>query len=194
MTAPISASFLERKLRAITGAQGSSILRTVGDLAGIVVVESDRPEYAFAGGEFYFGASMQRDPAAGQFAHIALLNPADSGVIVIVELAGHNGPQATYGLSVESAITKTTAGTRTRRDTRIPATGSPAAAQLWSWEAAAPLALGPYDIGAPSPNQYREPVILVAGNCFVIESNATDTLMNTKWSWRERAIEGGQLG
>jgi len=54
------------------------------ELAGAIILENDRPEAKVLGGEFIWGCQASYD-AGDEVSSIHLLNPADSGVIAIVE-------------------------------------------------------------------------------------------------------------
>lgn len=86
MSRPISASYLERKLRAIVGVQGSNPLPDLDDVGkGLIVLEGDRPEWRLPGGEYLWG--IERSPAAGgagTFGYVAVRVPLAAGVISVV--------------------------------------------------------------------------------------------------------------
>lgn len=83
---PISAAYLERKLRALAGLSGSLALATLDDLRGFVQLEVDRPEWRLAAGDRLTYWAAQQAQAVGEFAYIGLRNPVDSGVLAVVEL------------------------------------------------------------------------------------------------------------
>lgn len=82
---PISAAYLERKLRAVSGVQGSNPLPDLAQLAGLVTLEADRPEWAFPANEFFYSRGLEAVAGVGEFSYVTLENPAQSGVLVIVE-------------------------------------------------------------------------------------------------------------
>lgn len=81
----ISAAYLERKLRALSGVQGGNPLEELRDLNGLVVLENDRPEWSFPANELLGFVRVAAGAIAGQFSFAALVNRPDSGVLVIVE-------------------------------------------------------------------------------------------------------------
>lgn len=84
MSRPISAAYLERKLRAISGVQGSNPLPDLVDLMGLVVLEQDRPEWAAAGGEYLAVWHGEQTPVVGEFQYVGVRNPPDSGRLVVI--------------------------------------------------------------------------------------------------------------
>lgn len=85
MSRAISASYLERKLRAIVGAQGSNLLPDLEDVKGLLVLENDRPEWAFPANEMLGVRGFEAPPVVGQISFVIIENPDDSGVLAIVE-------------------------------------------------------------------------------------------------------------
>lgn len=85
MPRPISAAYLERKLRAITGLKGDNPLPELADLAGLLTLENDRPEWAIAGNELLGIRGFDAAAGVAQFSFAIIENPDLSGVITIVE-------------------------------------------------------------------------------------------------------------
>lgn len=84
MSRLISAAYLERKLRAITGVEQGNPLPDLESLQGLVTLETDRPEWGLAGGETHWAFALTVGAIVGEFGYIGLFNPRDSGVIGIV--------------------------------------------------------------------------------------------------------------
>lgn len=108
MPREINAARLERKLRSILGAAGSNILGDLDDASrGLVVLESDRPEWAFGGGEVLTMGQGQIAPEVAARGRVVLLNPANSGVLIVIEqvIALVGGGALVYaGLDFRAAV------------------------------------------------------------------------------------------
>lgn len=85
MSRPISAAYLERKLRAILGVQGANPLPDLVDVNGLLVLESDRPEWSIASGELLWGIARSVGPVVGQQSFVGVHVPANRGIVSIVE-------------------------------------------------------------------------------------------------------------
>lgn len=81
----LSAAYFERKLRAILGLTGSNPIPGLADVAGLLVVENDRIEWALAGGELYGAVQGGQASVAGENSYVGIANPTESGVIGVVE-------------------------------------------------------------------------------------------------------------
>jgi len=199
MSRPISASYLERKLRAATGVQGENPLPDLSDVRGLITLENDRPEwFKAAGEELYTGLGSV--VAAAQFAVARLRNPVGSGIIVVVELIeiastvgftdririGYLNTDLATGLNVKSirdtrgrsAGTQTGSGALMSRDVGA---ADPGAGQI----------IREMTIGVNTGDRYEKVIILGEGTFVEVASTAaiTGTLM-ANFSWRERALEG----
>lgn len=85
MHRPLSAAYLERKLRAITGVQGANPLPDLADLQGMMVIENDRLEWRLPGGEFLWTVSrFVAAGGAGTFGYVAARVPLGAGVVSVV--------------------------------------------------------------------------------------------------------------
>lgn len=85
MSRPISAAYLERKLRAILGVQGSNPLPDLSDALGLITLENDRPEWALPGGERLLAQQSGVAAFAGELSWVGVAVPRNGGVITIVE-------------------------------------------------------------------------------------------------------------
>lgn len=86
MPREISAAYLERKLRAIVGVQGSNPLPDLSDVStGLVVLESDRIEWGRAGGESYWATGLNAPASLNERSFVTIENPLGSGTLVVVE-------------------------------------------------------------------------------------------------------------
>lgn len=197
MSRPISAAYLERKLRAITGVAGSNPLPDLEALAGLLTLESDRPEWLLAGGELYgWGREIQAAVAA-QFSWVALVNPAGSGVLAVVEALQSI---LTISTSVELFVNydivtsplpgSLGGGTGRPRDTR--AIGQNLACSTEFGASAAAVGDGPgWVVNAGIAAHYAGgPWVLGPGSALIARTVALNTAAACVWHWRERPLEG----
>jgi len=56
-----------------------------GDVAAVLVLENDRPEWAFLAGEMLCAATTQSGPVAAQISQCQIFNPANSSVLLVLE-------------------------------------------------------------------------------------------------------------
>lgn len=125
---PVSAARLERKLRAIVGAQGSNLLPSLDEVVGLITLEHDRPEWAAAGGEKLASfANFFAAGGVGAGARVLLRNMPASGELGVLEwCTGVDGADPTNGLigcewwnPVTDPITNYVLTGATARDRRV---------------------------------------------------------------------------
>lgn len=201
MSRPISAAYLERKLRAIVGVAGSNPLPDLEDVKGLLVLETDRPEWYKAGGEELYGGVCNVPLAAANTSAAQLNNPLGSGVIVVVSrvIISHG---AAGGITVKIGLTSpnlavNVSGVRSVVDTRgrLPGTQTNGAALMFTQNTTVGDPTGGANITqtfllANTPLQLEEPIILGPdSSLFVVNGVVNDPLI-ASWWWRERPIEG----
>lgn len=220
MSRPISAAYLERKLRAITGVMGDNPLPSLEALAGFLILENDRPEWMFPANEMLGASGAFSAQAIGNFSYIAITNPVGSGVLSIIEEA-HVSPNAaggatnTWALLIEIAAADGTLGAIpgavgtsrfTPRDTRLiqPNNLTPLVTTMTFGNAANPFLNAPNGVtsittgitvngssGTQQNDQVCIPFILKPGSRLWIVGQVVNTQIDAWASNRERAIEGG---
>jgi hypothetical protein len=201
---PISASHLERKLRSIVGVQGDNPLPDLADvIAGLVVLESDRPEWGFPGGEVRASGLVTFNAVAGNTNSAMLHNPSTSGVLVIIEdvIASYPAVAATTRL-FESFIADGAdfatpfAANVVNRDTRgIKAIGDSVAALLSGVSQVAPAGSGRQfgQVHVPAggfSHVWPGPTMLAPGTGIMLDEGVVNMAVNWTFSWRERPLEG----
>lgn len=207
MSRPISAGYLERKLRAITGVMGDNPLPDLTDLEGMIVVENDRAEWAIAGNELL--GIRGWDTGAGvaaQFAFAIVENPDNSGVITIAKLRSELATSWTVNLEIGGPLSAAPGGMTNvpflPRDLRLfkaIAAPSPFATHLRDGgHAVTPMA------GVPANNQLLTQVIFGGAGTLQTEDEwilppssrlwLQSTIVNVQIAGyvtiRERALEG----
>lgn len=195
----LNASYLERKLRAI-GLAGSAPLEDLKDLQGLLVLESDRPEWAKPAGEMLAGAALGFTAVAAQQTAVELRNPPNSGIVIIVEsvlIAASAATIMRLWLSLGVGDLPTSgAGSRIARDTRgLLTIGDGVGAVLSSDQAAAPAVGGRTLVnvraGADATVELvRAPIILGPGSQLFAEETTVNVGAGYTLSWRERPLDG----
>jgi len=201
MSRPISASYLERKLRSIADIKGDNPLPDVESLKGLLVLESDRPEWGYAGGEVRASGLVQFAPNAANTNSAQLRNPIGSGVLVIVEHVVVSYPAVAAvtrlweAFSVADFATLFTANV-VNRDTRGLATvGDAVAAILSGVSQVAPAGSGRQfgQVQVPAGgffDVWPGPTMLYPGTAIMLDEGTLNMAVNFNFSWRERPIEG----
>jgi len=204
---PVSVSRFERKLRAITGASGSQLLRGVADhVSGLIVLESDRPEWAAAGDEMHAESGIiVAAGGAGTFAYAGVRNRQGTNTIVVLErvlIGSVNAIQTYYDFTLD-AVDAT--NVFFARDFRLLTQAGPtprnAAAQLVSGAAAAAggeAATAAYGIFLPGsagvPYEAKIGVILPPATGLTFYSGTANTGFTIVFFTREIPMEGGAFG
>lgn len=208
---PISAAYLERKLRAILGLSGGNPIPTLPDVRGFITLENDRPEWALAANEllmmFHAGAAQ----AVGELAYIAFTNPTGSGVLAIFEelrsmtvpgTGGATNPWAVhYDLAATALAGVLSTSTGSARDMRLIPAGSSSGnfgaivTQVGNdvTPSATATRVHPVLSGATNGQQadvYQHPIILPPGRRIILIAEAVNTVIAAGATWRERAVEG----
>jgi hypothetical protein len=197
---PISASYLERKLRAIVGVSGDNPLPDLEDIKGLLVLESDRPEWAIAGGEQLYGGTVNQPLVAANVSAAELRNPANSGVILVVSrvitsLSAAGGQTLKIGFGTATLATQF--NTKSTVDTRRGDAGTQTnSAATMSGQATTPgdptggqiilQTLAP----ANTPVYWETPIILAPNSSLYVVSGVVNQTLIAAFSWRERPVEG----
>lgn len=163
------------------------------DIFPCLVLESDRPEWAQLGGVRLCGARRTDAAVAGQYSHVALRNPTDSGVIVVVRsVCIHSGSTAysTLGIRAQATLDATTAGFA--RDSRWSTAGAFSSKAVVGDYTAAVQQTGAViwmvASTASTPNQTRLDVVLSPGFELLCTGNAVNVQQSCAFEWYERPI------
>lgn len=203
MSRPISAAYLERKLRSITDIKGDNPLPDLDALQGLVVLESDRPEWGFAGGEVRVSGLVQFAANAANTNSAMLHNPLGSGVLVIVESVKVSYPAVAAVTRLWEAFIANGADFATsfqanvvNRDTRgLASVGDAVAALLSGVSQVAPAGSGRQfgQVAVPAGGFFEVwpgPTMLAPGTGIMLDEGVINVAANFNFSWRERPIEG----
>jgi hypothetical protein len=187
-------------LRRLGSMTGEDVLTTVSpDLGIAVVLENDRPENAFLGHEFYQVGRLVRAAVVGELSWVGIRNPANSGVVVIVEAMTVDDSSSTP-IAVSANYTQdtsdpedTTISGPFNRDTRLDgiAAAYVGTAVLNGGSAAAQVGRQFWNIvvNAPRPSDSPFPYILDAGHSIQIWRTALNGGTGVNVRWRERPLE-----
>jgi hypothetical protein len=199
-SSPISASYLERKLRAAVGVQGANPLPDLEDVKrGLLVLENDRPEWCLAGGEQLFGGVVNQPLVAANVSAAQLNNPAGSGVILVVRRV-ITTQSAAGGVSLKIGLTTanlaTAFNTKSVIDTRLRNAGTQTnSAALMFGQATTPgdptggQHIAQALVGVNSPFEYKEPIILGPDSSLYVVCGVVNQTLIANFVWRERPIE-----
>ncbi len=211
MSSPISAQYLERKLRAIVGVQGQNPIPELDDVKkGLIVLEADRPEWQLAGGERPWVWCDEAPGAVAELSYLTLENPANSGVLAIIEAIESQylnvpGNSASFVVQIELAplvippLGQLTTSTPLPRDLR-PQSFNVSALLGRTGNDAAPLTgAGPtisYRINMPGKSAldggkvgYWAPFMMGPGSRLWLIAKPTNAPINARITGRERPIE-----
>lgn len=196
----VSESRFDLKLRAMAGVQGGAVLRRALDLAGLITLESDRPEWLLSGGERLAGGQVFRTSAAGDKFSGILYNPENSGIIGVCDYhriqANAAGNGFVYRFFRGALATLTAAGYAARAtaplDTRnptLPAVGATSLQVLDALLAGASLGGAAFDARFTQLNVelvFDGFVVLAPGTGFIVErdTNGVNTVQGA-YRWRE---------
>jgi hypothetical protein len=196
MSLPINVNRFQNKVRALLGMRGENPVPTLDELSVSLSLEQDRVEWGFAGNEFYGGVVRTQALVAGQFSYVAIVNPALTGVLVVVEDILSNVECDLYIASPAdvAAVPPYLAGeTATvgvfERDLRIPAGGVFAARASTGSQTVIPWR-GPLANFLLGRELTRYNVMIPPGRALIAAGIAAGAIRVT-FLIRERAIERG---
>jgi len=186
---------LMRRIGGIIG-PGSKVSEVLTELFPTLDVENGPGELLFlTGWQLGFGGGRATGAAAG-FQKFQVVNPADSGKIVVVtKLVAATNATSGYDLNVTDTLFTSAPGSQTKRDTREgigatttevreDGTATPTSANF-SWE-----------IPARTPFQLEDPngiAVLTPGFALEVGQTVVNLLMAVGFFWRERVAELSEL-
>lgn len=209
MSSPISASYLERKLRSIVGLTGDNPLPDLDSLHGLLALEVDRPEWRFPANEFYRSFLVFTSQTAGNLTVIQLFNQAGSGLLAVVTAlhvwtAGGAANRGVVAWISSPISANSQAVCRDGREGLLVNSASAVGMGGDSSRTVAVLLASPFflqDIDEFGPVQagggpYREPIIIPPGRGIVVyeadtlNARSLATQLTASMSWYVRGIEG----
>lgn len=165
------------------------------DLQAVLVLENDRPEFKFLGGETLGMGFGDAAAGAANYSHVGLINPVGSGVLVVVErvllaltAAGSIGQ---IGLQAIGATAWSTAHAYMRDTRGYPASGSGQTSALTGTFVGA-------DLGAAHGYLWQQPLganridldmVLSPGFVALVRPGTVNQRCVATWFFRERPIE-----
>lgn len=189
----ISAAYLERKLRAITGIAGGNPLPTIDTvMAGLIVLEVDRPEWHFPGGEQLYGGELTQPAVVGAFGWVGLANPVGSGILAIVEQVYNNsGGAGQVSIGSQNAMPGVAAGQRDDDYARDKRHRGLSACELQrGTNLVAQLTTVRHHVTSATTLPYTGVIVLPPGFFAVVEHTVANTQTQASFVWRERPVEG----
>jgi len=201
MSRPISASFLERKLRSIVGAGGNNLLPDLADLKGLLVLESDRAEWQRAGGEQPAAAGGGFAAVAGNTSVVQLRNPVGSGVLaVITRVSAVLGAAGRLRIWEAFSIADfaTVFVTQVNRDLRdVVTVGDSLACILTGLNSVGAAGSGRnplgWEVAARTTLEMigeKDEIIIPEGKAVMVDTTLVNASLDVNFFWRERPIEG----
>jgi hypothetical protein len=188
----------------VCGVQGGNPLPDLSDvIAGLIVLENDRPEWGFAGGEVRASGLVTFNAIAANTNSAMLHNPLGSGVLGIVERVQASYPAVSAVTRLWEAFIANGADLATsfqanvvNRDTRGLATvGDSVALLLSGVSQVAPAGSGRQfgQVHVPAGgffDVWPGPTMLAPGTGIILDEGVVNMAVNYNFSWRERPIEG----
>lgn len=176
--------------------EGAPAPQLTGEVVPGLVLESDRIEWKFLGGERIMAGRATPGAAAGEITAAQLLNPAGSEVLIILEACVFSTSSNTgvlFGFT-QADIGSDGSLTASSRDTRVtPLTGNVGVGRINGVTQVGSAITGPivgdlYGL-ANTPMRYPGQVVLAPNMGFVAETGSANIAVRSTWIWRERRLE-----
>lgn len=196
----ILAGRLNLTLRKLLNMKGEAPAPQVGgDIVAGIILENDRPEWKYLGGELMAWAPAQKTGAAGNYSHLVLLNPSGSGVICVVEeLLISNPDAAAVGFWIMENSSTTVSGNYygRARDQRFvnknPSQRASCQVASFNDPAIQGYYCGFIRIQAGSNGRVQPGAVLYPGQRIMAVPNAQNTSVEWTAFWRERQFEASE--
>lgn len=166
-----------------------------------VILQNDRPEWPFLEGDKIAGGFIQDAGVAAQISHVGLHNPADSGILVVVQsiLVDITGGDTRIDLGVTPDATDTLT-TGTPRDTRFEfrrAGGPETTALLFTLTqvgtiTATQLAQLTHNVSSVIV-PYKVPIVLGPDGFVMVRGVGTNQAVGASFNWVEQKAASGEL-
>lgn len=193
-------------IRALLQGHDPAALPPPAELLAAIVLESDRPEWAFRKSEYLFIGFAAEGAGVGARSQIALLNPSGSGcVATVTHQAGYTEtlPTLLHWATEAQLAAFDNDGTEGPRDTRLAAGGavsrSPACRVLSDTAAAAGTLIARiYPVtmiqtGTEGICDLYDEFVIWPGNGLVMVPLADNVAGQWTFTWRERAFEPDEV-
>lgn len=163
-----------------------------------IVLESDRPEFKFIGGERLGMAGGPLTSAVGELSSLTIFNSPGSGVLVVLEkhiTSSTSSQRIVMGLVTTAPAAIGADFASRHRDFRQSTVIGPSVgivARVYDSRSAVSLVAAPgYFSHCPAGNlvQLDTDIILPPGTGIVSEATVANANFNCGWRWRERILE-----
>lgn len=204
---PTSNPVSQALCRAVGDDVGTEGIERYGETLSPVIDLWHQPEWALLRGDYLVAAHLNAGPVAGEYSNVALVNPAGSGMLAVVEevtVYCANACLFILSRATEAVIAGTLAVQNPGyvRDSRsatpsFVATGGPVMYQ--GTDAAAPFAgqlwLTEESCAAASHARFGAglPVILSPGHGLIVEAETLNIAIRANFTWRQRKALRGEL-
>jgi len=195
-------STLSRALtRAVGDSRGDAGLERYGETLTAVIDLWSQPEWAYLRGETLVGSVTVAAAVVAEFSAVALINPAASGFLVVVERVFAHGSIQTFALGQSTAApliaTLAAVGSGQIRDRRNRQTAN-TVGQLLSGSDAGSIAASAELIAAVATTdrvgfESSLPVVLPPGQGLAVQGQTVNLQVIAAFGWRERAVLPGEL-
>ncbi len=178
--------------------EGAPAPQLSADVVPALVLEQERPEWAFLSGEKLMSGYTSQAASAGNVCNVQLWNPGGSGVLCVVEqIIYGNRWLNDYWLSW-STVALTTNSVAASRDTRNGIGAITGASQCRYQFAAAPLGTGAIHkiqgTDAPgAPIYVKAGWVISPGYGLIASGGVQNTALSVCFHYRERVIEPSEL-
>jgi len=158
------------------------------------VNQQDDPQLAFLRGEKIAGYGRSLAAAAGFYSSAALRNPANSGILVIVDTIMAYSATSAATVSISQLNDLTSSGPCTPRDTRWGNNVTTTARYTYRNDSAGPVAGARIaEIPAGTFGMHEMPVVLSPGFALVLETSSVNAALAWAFRFSERSIPAEEL-
>lgn len=197
MTEGAGANLILQKVYGVVGAP-SPIMAS--ELFPQVVVRNDRPEWPFLEGDRIAAGVVSDGAVVGQISHVGLINPVDSGVLVIVKefLIAQGTAQRTnlifIGQNVEATDTTAPGAPRDSRFQLIAVGGPETTALLFTLTQVGTITAAPIaTVSFSDTFRYDQPIVLGPGGFLMVRGSVSNEGLTVSFSWLEQKAASGEL-
>jgi len=181
------------KLTGITGAP-SPVMAT--DVFPMLALEVDRPEWSFLGGERLGWMRWTDAAVAANYSSVGIRNPANSGVLVVIErIEAHISAAGQWFVGVRANTTVDASGTCLARDSRFVAAGYNTTAQYVERTQATQPAYPAYGLAVAANNtisRHEVPIVLSPGYEVMVWPQTVNVAIYASFAFRERILNSSE--
>lgn len=183
---------LLKRLLVLGRGQGPVAPEISDELRAGLTLENDRFEFRWLGGTYsYSSFSSVAAGGAGFVSMVALLNPAGSGQLAVIERIRASA-QADVTFTLEATVTSTMAPQTQIIQRDLRQFGQLSSCTLWSRNGVAGLGGHGYRF-LPSDGDLPLEYLLPPGFALVIQAATSNSLIEVSLGWRERLAESSEL-